>query len=330
LPAVFFAGAAGTYRPYADGDAATYLRTMLLGSGLAVCVYALVRLRAPLTGPWPLAALAGTLALAGALHAGRVLHPAARGAPLAAAADDFRDGRLRAGAWQPSLGPGGDLQVRPGQVALTAAAGAQASLELLVPAPAPWWLRPPASWFLPAAFAPGRTAERVEWDAVVARRGAYFVLVETRPLLVQLTAYGLHLTLREPNRPDVVAELHDAALAAMAAPAGDEPPVPASQPPGSQPPARDESHSSVASSSVAASQPPVRDESAGTHRWRVERAAGEVALSVDGRIVWHSAAPSAADQPFGFIRFGETRPDSLHGGAIEMTGVRYRRWWDRG
>jgi hypothetical protein len=311
LPAVFFAGAAGTYRPYADGDAATYVRMMLLGSGLAVCVYALVRLRAPLASPWPLAALAGTLAVAGALHAGRVAHPAARGAPLAAAADDFRDGRLRAGLWQPALGPGGDLQVQSGRVALAAAAGAQTSLELLVPAPAPWWLRPPASWFLPATFAPGRTAERVEWDALVARRGAYFVLVETRPLLVQLTAYGLHVTLREPNNPDVVAEVHDAAFASIAAPAAMATPV------GGQPP-------------VPASPPAAQSEGAGTHRWRVERAAGEVALSVDGRIIWHSAARSVADQPFGFIRFGETRPDPLHGGTLELTGVRYRRWWDRG
>lgn len=59
----------------------------------------------------------------------------------------------------------------------------------------------------------------------------------------------------------------------------------------------------------------------GAHRYRLERRGGVARLSVDETVGW--TAPDSGK--LGLIRFGESRPDSLHGGRLTLGTVRYTR-----
>ena len=196
FPAVAAAAMLLTYRPSADGALGDFAGLTGALAGLSIVVYGLVRTRVTVVSIWPLAALVVVLVLGGGLHAVRLAHPVRHGAALARATDGFASGAINARQWEQNQSADGIVQVRDGRAFLSAPPGSVASLEFLLPSPSAWWLHGPAAWLLPRAFDGHLAAEEVTWQAGVERQGGFFVLFETRRLLVQATPSGINLTHR--------------------------------------------------------------------------------------------------------------------------------------
>ena len=197
LPFCFVLGSALTYQPVADGDWGGYLRLALFLAGLSLVAYGALRRRYQLLSPWPLAGLLLVLGAGGSLHTLRLAHPVRFGAPLAGLDDRFTGGTLDPRRWQISAPAPARVAVADGVLRLTTPPRVAAFAELTLPPGGreqAWWLRPPASLWLPATFDLSHVAESLTWESAVSRDLDFFVLLDTRPLLLQLTRYGLHLS----------------------------------------------------------------------------------------------------------------------------------------
>ncbi len=188
-----------TFDQWADGDWLSYGRHALFGTAVAAGTWLLVRLqlhaRASLLRalPW-LAALAITLQF-DVPHLQRITHPVVRSRELVVA-NAFDSAQSIGGAaspnrWSPEVGQGGSVAVQDGAAVLTAPAGAGAFLEL--PTPKRLDLNAGLDW-LPRGFALETYDESLDWTAAVTLERPFLVMVDTEPLLLQATPYGLHLT----------------------------------------------------------------------------------------------------------------------------------------
>jgi hypothetical protein len=157
---------------------------------------------------------------------------------------------------------------------------ATAAISLHAPAGSTGYLelrreRAPTSWSSPRAllgWASESTSEELAWDSAIERDGAFFVLIETDRVLVQLTDRGLSISQQTGgSRVD-----HD---------------VDRRVPQGER------------------------------NTWTLRRAAGRISLELDGQGIWQGSS----GEPFEYIRLGETRTDSMHGGTMHLSGARYRR-----
>jgi hypothetical protein len=96
-------------------------------------------------------------------------------------------------ALEPTLAPQSDLRVEPDAVVLHAPPGALGSLEVRLPDDLS------RRWVMPRAFATQedpRLVETLTWQASIQRDNAYFLLVDSEPLVVQTAPWGLRVTTR--------------------------------------------------------------------------------------------------------------------------------------
>jgi hypothetical protein len=115
-------------------------------------------------------------------------------------------------AFEPTLSPESDLRVEPDAVVLRAPAGALGSLEVRLPD------ERSRAWLMPRAFATQdhpRLVETLTWRASIERDNAFFLLVDSEPLVIQTASWGLRITARppgvEPVAQDVALSLENGA-----------------------------------------------------------------------------------------------------------------------
>jgi hypothetical protein len=144
------------------------------------------------------------------VHVQRVRHPLTR-APEQVIEDTFDDGAAGTGTpaaqaaeaahpvlrrWIVEQGPGATIHAEGGTVAITASRGAHAFLDLRVPQrPSQLW----PEYMLPRGLVQDVYDERLDWEANVFVMAPFMVMLDTRPLLVQATPFGLHLTFPDPD-----------------------------------------------------------------------------------------------------------------------------------
>jgi hypothetical protein len=99
-------------------------------------------------------------------------------------------------AVEPTLTRDASLQLLANEVVVRAPTGAVGSLEVRQPQ------GPFGTWGLPRAFVNPqhpRVMESLTWRGSIERYRSYFVLVDTEPLVVQTTGWGLLVTVRPPG-----------------------------------------------------------------------------------------------------------------------------------
>jgi hypothetical protein len=274
VAALHAASRALTYRLWADGAAEPYATSGLFAMLLGGIAWLAIRVTVPAPSlaqrllPW--ATLVAVAIPADVYHYLRLSYPVARTGELeierrVSGADDLER------EWIVERGAGGSVAVTADGTAIASPPGGVAYLDFRLPDP----LDPfaPQMW-LPRVLLSERYGERVEWESRVALENAYFVLVQTRHVLVQVATFGLHVTY--PAADGRITEHH-------------------------------------------VERPEMGR--GGAHRFVLERRDGVTRLSVDGGTGW--TAPDAGK--LGLIRFGESRPDALHGGRMTLGPVRYTR-----
>jgi hypothetical protein len=262
-----------TYQPWVDGDPSEYaqagLFAILLGAASWVAIRGTIphRSSAWLMFPWVTLLIVGIPS--DVFHYLRFTHPVARSGQLVVETrltpENFDHD------WIVERGGGATVEPTTDGVVVTSPPGGVGYLDLLTPdRPDPRQIE----MSLPRGLYVDEYEELLEWDASITLENAYFVVVQTKQIQVQVAPFGLHITY--PNPDGRVTEHH-------------------------------------------VEQPLLGR--GGSHHFQLERAGGQVRLKVDQAVGWVS--PDAGK--FGLIRFGESRPDALHGGRLALSQVRYVR-----
>jgi hypothetical protein len=263
-----------SYNGWADGPPADHARAGLLALTIAVVAWVAVRATVPprsrawLALPWATAVL--VLIPSNVLHYVRISHPVALSGALVIADDFERVTKPDPKKWVSETRGSASITFSGGAVVLTTQVGGGAFLDLTIPSRPD----PNAEHWLPRGLHNDDYDERLVWEASFQPHTDFSVLLETRPLLVQATQFGLHLTY--PNTEGQLTEHH-------------------------------------------VERPDLKDGRVRTYR--LERTAGLIRLRIDELPAW--VYPDAGR--FEVVRFGETRPDSLHAGTLALHGVRYER-----
>ncbi|MDQ3701748.1 MAG: hypothetical protein M3442_12630 [Chloroflexota bacterium] len=194
-PGLLLGGTLLTYREWLDGPFSSFVAAVLLGAaatalGVRLAYMYLDRRPAAWLRLLPLlvaTALALPLPL---VHATRFLNRHAILRTQLTSAIEYGQ------AVEPTLTRDASLQLVANEVVVRSPPGSVGSLEVRQPE------GPFGAWGLPRAFADGRSPRVVEtltWRGSIERYRSYFVLVDTEPLVVQTTGWGLLITLRPPG-----------------------------------------------------------------------------------------------------------------------------------
>lgn len=205
-PIALLGGTLLTYRPWLDGPFLPLVAAVLLAGAATALGVTLGQRRG-----WPCPALfllaLGLVLPLPVVRATRYLN---RQATLGT---ELTSPREYGQAVEPALTRGASLQILPGELVVRAPAGSTGSLEVRLPDGAP------GGWRLPRALVTGqhpRVEERLTWSASIERDQVYFVLVDSEPLLIQTTAWGLLITLRpaggRPQEQSVALPLEGGAI----------------------------------------------------------------------------------------------------------------------
>ena len=186
-PAIVLLVSLLTYREWLDGPLPAFVGAALLAAAGA----ALVALLAGGTAlPRPYLALRLLIAVLPfpVVRLTRFLH---RGETLGVALGPTY---AYGSALEPTLAPESDLRVEPDAVVLRAPSGSLGSLEVRLPDDRS------RRWVMPRAFATQedpRLVETLTWQASIQRDNAYFLLIDSEPLVVQTAPWGLRITTRQ-------------------------------------------------------------------------------------------------------------------------------------
>lgn len=195
VPGLLLGGTLLTYRDWLDGPFSSFMVAVTLGaSATALGVRLAHRYLDRRPAYWlrllPLA-VAVTLALPLPLvHATRFLNRHAVLCTQLSSAIEYGQ------AVEPTLTRDASLQLVANEVIVRSPPGSVGSLEVRQPE------GPLGVWGLPRAFANPqhpRVVETLTWRGSIERYRTYYVLVDTEPLVVQTTGWGLLITLRPPG-----------------------------------------------------------------------------------------------------------------------------------
>lgn len=181
-------GAFVTYRPEVDGPNPSFRWSLLLAlvaAALAAC-WQIQRAKAS----WRATALVALVVLPSPLlHAIRSVQAGAVVETRLESPESFRS------ILEPTLRGEATVAARPDQLTLRAPAGSLGYVTLRA-AETPWYrIDLPRAHFWPDAVP---AVEHLSVDVAVSRDNAYFVLLETRHLMVQLTSWGMLVTAAGP------------------------------------------------------------------------------------------------------------------------------------
>lgn len=196
-----------TFDAWADGSAIDHGRGAVLALGIALAAWVGIRATIPerpaawVALPWLTAILVLTPSYV--VHHQRIGHPVARAGALVIEDDFEADGAPDPAKWIVEVRGQGAAIPGDGAVVLTSEPGSAAFLDLVTPGrPDPNALE---VW-LPRGLYTDEYDEVLEWEASVTPHAAFSVMLETRQLLVQATAYGLHISY--PNLERRITEHH--------------------------------------------------------------------------------------------------------------------------
>lgn len=206
MACVLESASVATYRDYADGPFLPFAANVFALAGASFGAYGAARTRWPFGHTAPvLIALAVALPLP-ILHAIRLLHPAGRGMPLIDVDPDLRIDPVNNREWTLTLDPGATATAGPDGIDIANLPKSRASLELSLPDRPAWWLAWPLRLLLPVSYDERQFAETASFDLTVEPRGAFYVVIETESLLVQIIPAGLHLTYRRSGSTNETVE----------------------------------------------------------------------------------------------------------------------------
>jgi hypothetical protein len=179
-----------TWNDVADGPWPRYVKVAIFGAFAAATVWLLVRVQ---TGPRslvPLLAAVAVLLCGDVIHYVRLANPMSRGGAVLSFTAAFGGELATRRQWDFETAGAGKVLFEPGAFRLESPPNSTAfAIARVGPRPD---VR--TNWWLPVGLADREQSERLTWRATVARTGDYYVIAELQPLLVQIVAYGVHVT----------------------------------------------------------------------------------------------------------------------------------------
>jgi hypothetical protein len=180
-----------TYQPWVDGDWRVYYASVGFWMLAAPVVWLIVRVLSDSRSVLPWLAAIGVLLPGDMVHYMRMWQ-ATTWTPEQSVVVNLADGNARNTSstigWKPTAHPGASISLENGQLLISSPRGVVGFIELRLPfVPKPQDGR----YWLPLGTYTAHYDEAVEWKAQVDRDAPYYVILETKDLLIQATSYGL-------------------------------------------------------------------------------------------------------------------------------------------